>query len=118
LSAPPLASQLILDLPREDVLHVLSVFQEEARRLSELIQLKASEGDVVAFRRAAHALAGAAGAVGAITLERAARAAMKLDGLTADTMVAAAAEIVGFATAARGEAAAVVVRLDKVPGGT
>ncbi len=114
MSVAPIASQLVLDLPREDVLHVLSVFDEECKRLSGLMHDMAQTGDATAFRRTAHALAGAAGAVGATVLEQAARAAMAPEGLAGSAMVAAAAEIGVMAKAARDEAAGVVARLDEV----
>jgi HPt (histidine-containing phosphotransfer) domain-containing protein len=101
----------VLDLPREDVLHVLAVFQEEAARLGQLLRSTADAGDATAFRRAAHAMAGAAGAVGAAALERAARAAMVPEGLAPPRMIAVSAEIAQIAVAAREEAATVVTRL-------
>ncbi len=114
MSAAPIASQLVLDLPREDVLHVLTVFDEECKRLSALMHDIAQTDDVTAFRRTAHALAGAAGAVGATVLEQAARAALAPEGLSTPAMAAVAAEIGVLAQAARDEAAGVVARLDKV----
>jgi HPt (histidine-containing phosphotransfer) domain-containing protein len=113
LSAPPIATQLVLDLPREDVLHVLAVFDEETQRLSKLLKATAVAGDATAFRRAAHALAGAAGAVGATVLESAARGGMAPEGHSPARMLEVADEIAELSGAARREAAAVVADLDK-----
>jgi HPt (histidine-containing phosphotransfer) domain-containing protein len=104
----------VLDLPRDDVLHVLSVFDEECKRLSALIRTVAENGDPVAFRRTAHALAGAAGAVGADSLERASRAAMAREAPLRDAMLDVANEIATLTESARSEAADVVAHLAKV----
>jgi len=70
------AAQLLEDLPPADVRHVLSVFAADLRRLVAILTTSLQARDVENFRRTAHALAGAAGAVGAAVLEQAARAAM------------------------------------------
>jgi HPt (histidine-containing phosphotransfer) domain-containing protein len=114
LSAQPIASQWVLDLPRDDVLHVLSVFDEECKRLAALMHQTALNGDHVAFRRTAHALAGAAGAVGAVVLEQAARSAMVPESLSAERMLATASDIAALSSAAREEAAGVAAKLDPV----
>jgi HPt (histidine-containing phosphotransfer) domain-containing protein len=95
-------------------LHVLSVFDEECKRLAALMHETAASGDQVAFRRSAHALAGAAGAVGAVVLEQAARAAMMPEGLSAERMLSTASDIAALASAARQEAAGVAAKLDTV----
>lgn len=74
------ASQLAEDLSTEDLRLVLSVFRTDVQRLTGSLADAVSAGDGTAFRRAAHALAGAAGAVGADGLESACRRAMAQDG--------------------------------------
>lgn len=68
--------QLADDLPPEDLRIVLSVFVADVKRLTGNLASAASAGDAAGFRRVAHGLAGAAGAVGAKALEQACRAAM------------------------------------------
>jgi HPt (histidine-containing phosphotransfer) domain-containing protein len=69
-------SQLIQDLGVREVALILSVFDEDIELLTARIVACAVAGDAQGFRRANHSLAGAAGAVGAATLEQACRAAM------------------------------------------
>ncbi len=70
------AEQLQEDLPPHDVRHVLAVFAGDLARLMDVLGEAARAGDAASFGRAAHALAGAAGVVGAAALERACRAAI------------------------------------------
>ena len=70
------ASQLRQDLAPADVTHVLAVFAADAMRLSAAWRQALDGDDLTAFRRLAHELAGAAGAVGAASLEQAARSAL------------------------------------------
>lgn len=74
---PDFAVQLREDLPPEDTRHVLSLFSGDLQRLTAAIQAAAEAAQGPALRRAAHALAGAAGAVGANALEQTCRAVMK-----------------------------------------
>lgn len=74
---PDFAVQLREDLPSEDARHVLSLFAGDLQRLSAAVMAAAQAGQGPALRRAAHALAGAAGAVGAASLEQICRAAMQ-----------------------------------------
>ena len=73
---PGFAVQLQEDLPPADVRHVLLVFRADLQRLTETLDRTITAFDAEGFRRTAHALAGAAGAVGAVALEDACRAAM------------------------------------------
>jgi HPt (histidine-containing phosphotransfer) domain-containing protein len=73
---PGFAEQLLADLPVEDVRRVLMVFSADLPRLVGEIADAAKAGDGEALRKSAHALAGAAGAVGADGLDEACRAAM------------------------------------------
>jgi HPt (histidine-containing phosphotransfer) domain-containing protein len=90
------AAQLAEDLSPEDLRLVLRVFGDDVRRLTGVLEAAMRAGDAAAFRRAAHGLAGAAGAVGAQRLEAACRAAMGGE---------PALEAAMAAIAARGEAA-------------
>ena len=73
---PSFAAQLAEDLSEEDLRHVLLVFGGDVARLTGVLRDAAAAGDAIGFRRAAHGLAGAAGAVGAMLLERQCRLAM------------------------------------------
>jgi HPt (histidine-containing phosphotransfer) domain-containing protein len=73
---PEFAVQLREDLALADVNHVLGLFAGDMHRLMAALRVASEAGQSQAMRRAAHALAGAAGAVGAVSLERACRAAM------------------------------------------
>jgi HPt (histidine-containing phosphotransfer) domain-containing protein len=73
---PDFAVQLREDLPLADVRHVLGLFAGDMQRLTASLHTAAATGQAQAMRRAAHALAGAAGAVGASMLEQACRRAM------------------------------------------
>jgi len=73
---PEFAVQLREELPLPDVRHVLFLFAGDLQRLTVGIRTAAEAGDAMALRRTAHALAGAAGAVGASDLERSCRSSM------------------------------------------
>lgn len=102
------AEQLAEDLSLDDLRLVLGVFRADVVRLTDGLGEAMRAADAVAFRRAAHGLAGAAGAVGAVRLEQACRRAM------ADSvpMVAAMAEIDSLSAAALGDLAAFLAGLD------
>ena len=70
------AAQLAEDLTPDDLRLVLGVFRTDVQRLTGALATAITAADNVAFRRAAHGLAGAAGAVGAVRLEEACRQAM------------------------------------------
>lgn len=55
---------------------MLGVFATDVKRLTTNLHEAATARDLAAFKRVAHGLAGAAGAVGAKSLEQACRAAM------------------------------------------
>ena len=106
--ASPFAIQLLHDLSREDARRVLAVFREDIFRLGEVLRVSARAGDQPGFRRAAHGLAGAAGAVGAEELEQACRLAMSRHYESSEQFPAAAAEIHALATEALAALALVV----------
>jgi len=99
LTAHGFAAQLMEDLPPVDVRHVLDVFAADLERLYDAIYRQASASDIEGFRRNAHALAGAAGAVGAAALEAACRDAMR-PGLSGPQDLAAALDAIGHAASA------------------
>ena len=63
------ALQLAQGLPAADFRRILDTFAEDVRRLTVEFADAARTGDAEGMRRAAHSLAGAAGAVGAVALE-------------------------------------------------
>ena len=68
--------QLAVDLPPEDLQLVMQTFRADTERLNAAMDAAGQAGDAAAWRRAAHGLAGAAAAVGAIGVEGLARQAM------------------------------------------
>lgn len=73
---PEVANQLAEDLPPDVFRTIISTFEEDLTRLAQELAAAAQAGDQDGYERAAHSLAGAAAAVGAIGLEREARIAM------------------------------------------
>jgi hypothetical protein len=73
---PSIAGQLAEDLPRADFLRIIHTFRDDLTRLTEELSGAARRGDSQGFQQAAHSLAGAAAAVGALRLEAAARRGM------------------------------------------
>ena len=73
---PGIAADLERELPAADFIRVLEMFREEMQQVTGVIEQAAHAGDGLGFRRAAHMLAGAAGSVGASSLEAASRQAM------------------------------------------
>ncbi|HEY0421253.1 MAG TPA: Hpt domain-containing protein, partial [Acetobacteraceae bacterium] len=100
MNHPRFAMQLMEDLEPDDLRLILSVFQSDVARLTGVLRLTAKAGDDTGFRRAAHGLAGASGAVGADALERACRAAMARPGMAPADLAAALGEIEGLAAIA------------------
>lgn len=80
---PSFAAQLAEDLPEDDLRHVLLVFGADVTRLTGVLRDAVTAHDAIGFRRAAHGLAGAAGAVGAMKLERQCRLTMATPALDA-----------------------------------
>ena len=76
MAEPGFAGQLAEDLSPDDLRHVLTVFRADVGQLIQAMGVAANAGDVVSFRRVAHGLAGAAGAVGADRLEQGCRLVM------------------------------------------
>jgi HPt (histidine-containing phosphotransfer) domain-containing protein len=97
--------QLADDLAPEDLLAVLSVFIADVKRLTGNLAFAAATGDAGAFRRVAHGLAGAAGAVGAKALEQACRGAMGRADL-------AAGDLDGLSTSINARATVSLAQLD------
>ncbi len=108
------AAQLVQDLEPDDVRMVLSVFSKDLERLTGMISAALAAGDTGAFRRAAHGLAGAAGAVGAAELERVCRKAMNDTAADATIIATHEATIRQMTATALAELAEFVQRLDKV----
>ena len=106
------AAQLAEDLTPEDVRLVLQVFRADLDRLSEVMRVAAAAGDVGTFRRVAHSLAGAAGAVGAGELEQACRVAMSRADIGPAALPAVSGEIGRLCAAALTELGAFVADLD------
>lgn len=73
---PEVANQLAEDLPPDVFRTIISTFEEDLTRLAQDLAAAAQAGDQKGYERAAHSLAGAAAAVGAVGLEREARIAM------------------------------------------
>ncbi|MBU8542326.1 MULTISPECIES: Hpt domain-containing protein [Roseomonadaceae] len=73
---PDIAGQLASELPRDDFVRILRTFEDDLGRLARLLEAAVATGDEDGYRRAAHSLAGAAAAVGALRLEHVARIAM------------------------------------------
>jgi len=67
------AGSLARDLPAADFGRIVESFAADIDRLADEMEAGLRAGDSLAVRRAAHGLAGAAAAVGAATLEQAAR---------------------------------------------
>jgi HPt (histidine-containing phosphotransfer) domain-containing protein len=64
------AAPLVVDLALGDIHQVLEVFALDLDRLRDLMGAAATANDRAIFRRAAHGMGGAAGAVGAARLSR------------------------------------------------
>ena len=107
------AAQLAHDLDPDDLRMVLGVFHQDVERLTGVLDGNVAAADVATFRRTCHALAGAAGAVGAVALEQACRNAMTRDDLVPAQVPAAAADIRALAGAALAELAAFLAALPK-----
>ena len=73
---PNVATQLAEDLPPDVFRTIIATFEEDLGRLARELNIAALAGDQDGYERAAHSLAGAAAAVGAVGLEREARIAM------------------------------------------
>ncbi len=74
---PVFAAELAQELPPADFLRVLQLFRIDMVRLTGAAEAAALAGHHEALRRAAHGLAGAAGAVGATELDTACRIIMR-----------------------------------------
>lgn len=91
---PSFAAQLAVDLSEDDLRHVLLVFGRDVARLTGVLRDAVTAQDAIGFRRAAHGLAGAAGAVGAMKLERQCRLAMATPNLDAQGLDARGLDLV------------------------
>lgn len=88
---PELVGQLAADLGLDELRNIVTIFEGDVEVLSRALLTAAGSIDLDAFRRTAHRIAGAAGAVGAVALEQAARTAMQRT--TTSGMGLAAAEM-------------------------
>lgn len=104
-------AQLVEDLGVDSVRAVLEVFEKDVRRLTQVLRVAASADDPASFRRAAHGLAGAAGAVGATSLEQAARVNMTRADVRGEQLTSAADEMERLAQTAVAELGAIVAAL-------
>ena len=105
-------AQLADDLSVEDLRTVLAVFATDVKRLAAKLKAAAAAADLVEFKRVAHGLAGAAGAVGAKALEQACRAAMVRSDPGPVGLCAAADAIDALADVALAQLVAFVAQLD------
>jgi HPt (histidine-containing phosphotransfer) domain-containing protein len=101
---PATIDQLAASLPAEELARILRSFEDDLARLAADYEAAAGAGERDSARRAAHALAGAAAAIGARRLEAAARRAMLAPDAAADPALTAA--IRGETAAALGALAA------------
>jgi len=76
-TTPMFAADLAKELPPADFLRVLLLFRADMVRLTGEAEAAARAGGHEALRRAAHGLAGAAGAVGATAVDTACRIIMR-----------------------------------------
>ena len=111
MTEPGFAAQLAQDLDPEDLRMVLGVFRQDVVRLTAVLDAGVSAADIAVFRRTCHALAGAAGAVGAVELERCCRDAMSRSELVAADSAALGAEIGRLGAAALAETTAFLAAL-------
>jgi HPt (histidine-containing phosphotransfer) domain-containing protein len=74
---PDAIAQLLEDLPPAAFGAVVVTFERDVARLLDALESAAASGEALAFRRLAHTLAGAAGAVAARPLEATARQGMQ-----------------------------------------
>ena len=112
MTVPADFAQLAEDLSPEDVRRVLDVFEADVRRLVGNLNAAATAGDVAGFKRVAHGLAGAAGAVGTKSLEQACRDAMVRRDLVGTALPAIAGQIGQLASDALGDLSAFVAGLE------
>lgn len=73
---PDTIGPLAQDLPPADFVRIVHTFEQDLARLVVQMVEQATAGDMAQYRRTAHALAGAAGAIGATRLAADARLAM------------------------------------------
>ncbi len=96
-----LLAQLADDVTTDDLRTILGAFHTDMDRLCGQLRDAAAAGDSDRFRRAAHAIAGAAGVVAATALEDCARVAMDGAEPPGPAMEASAAAISALAVAAQ-----------------
>lgn len=105
-------SHLEEDLSPEDMRVVLGVFAADAKRLLLALDAAAVDADATTFKRVAHGLAGAAGAVGAKALERTCRVAMTRSDFDAASLRTTADAIAARADTAMEQLSRFVAGLD------
>lgn len=109
---PVFAADLANDLSAVDYVRLLHLFRQDVTQLSEAISRAAAAADEAGFRRAAHGLAGAAGAVGAQELEAACRTVMA-PRLINEELAASAERIAALAAATLAD---IATALDRAAG--
>lgn len=87
---PALLAQLAEDVLADDLRLIINTFIADMARLCPILGEAAAAGDGELFRRTAHGIAGAAGAVAAIELEASARRAMRDQSVDKFDLMAAA----------------------------
>lgn len=112
---PSIAEQLAQDLPPADFRRIVETFEDDLGRLAGELEQAGLAGNLDSYRRAAHSLAGAAAAVGAVMLERTARVAMDSRSSLAPQQLVPM--IRAQATAALQELAALAARAEQDEGG-
>lgn len=108
-----LAADLLADLPEDDVRSILTLFRQDLDRLLPEVARAATAGEAELFRRACHAIAGAAGAVGAMALEAASRHGMDIarDPAAGPPLAQAATAVAEAATTTRLDLDALLAQL-------
>lgn len=113
---PGFAAQLREDLPEADLCTVLQIFADDLACLTNQIVDAAQHGEGGQLRRTAHALAGAAAAVGASRLEAACRDAQADTAAGAERLCTHAEAIAVAAAATRNTMERLHLSIDLVTG--
>ena len=91
--------QIVEDLSLRDLHHLVTTFEDDLQRLTRGLAAAGAAGDLQAWLHAAHAIAGASSALGAVALEREARSAMAATSLDTTQAVTTAGRICTLADA-------------------
>ena len=91
--------QIVEDLSLRDLHHLVTTFETDLQRLTRGLAAAGASGDLQGWLHAAHAIAGASSALGAVALEGEARAAMAVTSLDTTQAVTTAGRICALADA-------------------